>query len=54
MDFLLPNWFQRVPEANRDRVIQELTGIIDEERHEGEFLLTLKATLVVGRKSRVQ
>ena len=53
-DFLLPNWFQRVPEDSRDRVIQELTGIIDEERHEGEFLLTLKATLVVGRKSRVQ
>ncbi len=54
MDFLLQNWFQRVPEDSRDRVIQELAGIIDEERHEGEFLLTLKATLVVGRKSRVQ
>jgi len=53
-DFLLPNWFQRVPAGDQDRVIQELTGIIDEERHDGEFLLTLKATLVVGRKSIVQ
>lgn len=53
-DFLLPNWFQRVPEADQDRVIQELTGIIDEERHEAEFILTLKATVVVGKKSSVQ
>jgi ubiquinone/menaquinone biosynthesis C-methylase UbiE len=53
-DFLLPNWFQRVPEGDRDRVIQELTGIIDEERHEGDFLLTLKATLVMGKKATVQ
>jgi len=53
-DFLLPNWFQRVPEDDQDRVIQELTKIIDEERHDGEFLLTLKATLVVGKKATVQ
>ena len=51
-DFLLPNWFQRVPAGDQDRVIQELTGIIDEERHDGEFSLTLKATLVVGKKGR--
>lgn len=53
-DFLLPNWFQRVPQADQDRVIQELIGIIDEERHEADFLLTLKATVVVGRKAIVQ
>jgi len=53
-DFLLPNWFQRVPQADQDRVIQELIGIIDEERHEADFLLTLKATVVVGRKAMVQ
>jgi ubiquinone/menaquinone biosynthesis C-methylase UbiE len=53
-DFLLPNWFQRVPADSADRVVQELTGIIDEERHDGEFLLTLKATLIVGRKGIVQ
>ena len=53
-DFLLPNWFQRVPRGDQDRVIQELTAIIDEERHAADFLLTLKATVVVGKKSPVQ
>jgi len=53
-DFLLPSWLQSIPEASRQRVIDELAGIIDEERHSGEFALTLKATLVVGKKSRVQ
>jgi ubiquinone/menaquinone biosynthesis C-methylase UbiE len=52
-DFLLPNWFQRVPAGDQDRVIQELTRIIDEERHDADFSLTLKATLIVGKKSRV-
>src|SRR5258708_2446042 len=51
-DFLLPNWFQRVPEEDQDRVIEELTGVIDEERHDAAFTLTLKATLIVGKKIR--
>lgn len=53
-DFLLQNWLQVVPEAARERVVEELQQIIDEERHESEFALTLKATLVVGKKSRTQ
>ena len=53
-DFLLPNWFQRVPADDQDRVIKELTKIIDEERHEAVFSLTLKATLIVGKKNRIQ
>ena len=53
-DFLLPNWLEPVPAAARERVTQELARIIDEERHSGEFGLTLKATLVVGKKARVQ
>src|SRR6266446_4922721 len=52
-DFLLPNWFQRVPKGDQDRVIEELTRIIDEERHDAAFMLTLKATLIVGKKSSV-
>src|SRR5258708_6452214 len=51
-DFLLPNWFQRVPEEDQPRVIQELTKIIDEERHDAAFTLSLKATLIVGKKIR--
>jgi len=53
-DFLLPNWLHAVPEAARGRVVKELERIIDEERHSGEFSLTLKATLVTGKKSRAQ
>ena len=52
-DFLLPNWMQSIPEQAHPRVNDELARIIDEERHSGEFMLTLKATLVVGKKSRV-
>ena len=53
-DFLLPNWLEPIPEAARQNVADELARIIDEERHAGEFALTLKATLVVGKKARVQ
>ena len=53
-DFLLPGWLSSVPEAARGRVQEELARIIDEERHSGEFPLTMKATLVVGKKTRVQ
>jgi SAM-dependent methyltransferase len=53
-DFLLPGWLASLPETARERVMQELARIIDEERHSGEFALSVKATLVLGRKSRVQ
>lgn len=53
-DFLLPNWLEPIPEAAQPQVVDELARIIDEERHAGEFVLTLKATLVVGKKVRVQ
>ncbi|MGQ0763456.1 MAG: class I SAM-dependent methyltransferase [Acidobacteriota bacterium] len=53
-DFLLPGWLGSVPEGAKERVIEELSRIIDDERHSGAFVLTLKATLVVGKKERVQ
>ena len=52
-DFLIPKWLQPLPESERDRVVSELAKIVDEERHDADFLLTLKATLVVGKKSGV-
>src|SRR5712692_5265872 len=52
-DFLLLSWLHSVPEAARARVVSELARLIDEERHDGEFALTLKATLVMGKKSKV-
>ena len=53
-DFLLPGWIEPVPDSARERVMGELVRIIDKERHSGEFALSVKATLVLGRKSRVQ
>lgn len=53
-DFLLPIWIQSVPQRSQEKVIKELERIIDEERHSGAFPLTLKATLVTGKKGRVQ
>jgi ubiquinone/menaquinone biosynthesis C-methylase UbiE len=53
-DFLLPRWLRSVPEADRENVVRELANIIDEERHSADFTLTLKATMVMGKKSRVQ
>jgi len=53
-DFLLPTWIQSVPKASQKKVMKELGRLIDEERHSGAFSLMLKATLIVGKKSRVQ
>jgi len=53
-DFLLPAWLDSIPGNVRQDVRTELARIIDQERHAGEFALTLKATLVVGKKGRLQ
>ncbi|MCA1849624.1 MAG: class I SAM-dependent methyltransferase [Acidobacteria bacterium] len=51
-DFLLPNWLEPLPdEEARAQVAQEIARIIDEERSEAEFALSIKATLVTGRKA---
>ncbi len=49
-DFLMQNWLDQIPEDSYDRVVKEIARLINEERHEAEFALSLKATLVVGRK----
>jgi len=49
-DFLLRAWMHSLPEAARPRVSQEVARIIDEERQDTDFALSVKATLVVGRK----
>jgi ubiquinone/menaquinone biosynthesis C-methylase UbiE len=50
-DFLMTQWLASVPEASRDRVAEEILRLINEERHEAEFALSVKATVMVGRKS---
>ena len=49
-DFLMPAWLALVPENMRANVSREISRLINEERHEAEFALSVKATLVVGQK----
>ncbi len=53
-DFLLPAWLRSLPEPVQTNVRNEISRIIDEERHAGAFALTLKATLIIGKKERIQ
>ena len=51
-DFLLDHWLDLLPdEEGRARVLDEVARIIDDDRHEIDFSLTVKATIVVGKKA---
>lgn len=51
-DFLLQNWLSSLQDAEtQTRVLKEIERIIDEERSNMDFALTVKATVVVGRKA---
>jgi len=50
--FLLDRWVESIPGSERERVLAEISRIIDEERHETDFSLTVKATIITGRKSQ--
>jgi len=50
-EFLMQNWLSTVPEDAREDLMKELTSLINEERHEAEFALSVKATLVAGQKT---
>ncbi|HEX8491363.1 MAG TPA: class I SAM-dependent methyltransferase [Pyrinomonadaceae bacterium] len=54
-DFLLKAWLESLPgEEAQARVAEEITGIIDEERQDMNFILSVKATLLVGRKAEAE
>lgn len=53
IDFLMPIWMESLSPKLHEAVIAEIARLINEERHEAEFGLTLKATLVVGKKALV-
>jgi ubiquinone/menaquinone biosynthesis C-methylase UbiE len=51
-DFLLERWLGSLPDDEaRAAVLEEVARIIDEDRSEGDFSLSVKATIVVGRKT---
>jgi ubiquinone/menaquinone biosynthesis C-methylase UbiE len=50
-EFLIHEWLALVPEDKRAELFSEISRLINEERHEAEFALSVKATLVVGQKA---
>lgn len=50
-DFLMHSWLASLRAADRKKVSREVARIINEERHDSEFALTVKATLILGRKA---
>ncbi|MCA1604402.1 MAG: class I SAM-dependent methyltransferase [Acidobacteria bacterium] len=53
-DFLMQIWLETLPPYSREQVVTEIGRLINEERHDAEFALTVKATLVMGTKSLSQ
>ena len=51
-EFLIHDWLALVPDDNRAELFSEISRLINEERHEAEFALSVKATLIVGQKAR--
>jgi len=50
-EFLLQEWLALVPEDKRAELFSEISRLINEERHEAEFALSVKASLIVGQKT---
>jgi ubiquinone/menaquinone biosynthesis C-methylase UbiE len=51
-DFLLKRWLETLPEEiSQEQVSKEIARIIDAERQDMDFSLSVKATLIVGRKA---
>lgn len=50
-EFLMHDWLALVPDDKRASVVNEISRLINEERHEAEFALSVKATLIVGQKA---
>jgi len=50
-EFLMHAWLALVPVDKRADLFEEISRLINEERHEAEFALSVKATLIVGQKA---
>ena len=52
-DFLLKDWLEPLADpGSHERVLASISELIDDERHESEFALSVKATVVIGQKVR--
>ena len=50
-EFLIHDWLALVPDDKKAALFSEISRLINEERHEAEFALSVKATLIVGQKA---
>jgi len=50
-EFLMHDWLALVPDDKRAGLFSEISRLINEERHEAEFALSVKATVIVGQKA---
>jgi len=50
-EFLIHDWLALVPDDKRIRLFSEISRLINEDRHEAEFALSVKASLIVGQKA---
>ena len=50
-DFLMSIWLRALPQDSYEQVVREIGRLINEKRHEAEFALTVKATLVMGKQA---
>jgi len=50
-DSFLEDWLQIVPAESREAVVNKLVSIIERERNNAPFEVSIKATVIVGRKS---
>jgi ubiquinone/menaquinone biosynthesis C-methylase UbiE len=53
-DFLMQHWLESLPKDSYKQVTTEIERLINEDRHGAEFALSVKATLVVGKKALSQ
>jgi ubiquinone/menaquinone biosynthesis C-methylase UbiE len=49
-DTVLDDWLAIVPEDLRQEVYERITSLIDRERHDGPFEVSIKATIITGKK----
>ena len=51
-DFLMKRWTEFLPEQCRTQVATEIPRLVDEDRQQADFMFSVKATFVSGRKAR--
>jgi hypothetical protein len=50
-DFLMAIWLETLPQDSYEEVVKEIARLISDESHGMKFALTVKATIVTGKKT---